>query len=486
MATYVVDKRTGNDANTGLSEAQAWKTLKAANGVPTGTHAVEIIEGSGPYIQSDLGRLGYTQFYPSQAAGSVITWNFNGNALALDINVNDGTRKWTQSTAKPGWYYLTELNGTVPKVLAWDNAPQTMQQVQTATIGVNWSCKSTNLNNPPYITPGQGFTLYGRYLTNNWYWGDLDTLGFSTLYVFLAGGVDPTDEDIDILVPGYVTGNTVIGEGATGALHLFNDAIFSGGNDTIIQPKFSFEFDRCEFRNVNNAVAAMYRATLTNNKFKFCKGIGCGHALAQIDTYGHNLDIYHCHTEDAHTVVKMLANAAYTVNYYNNTTRNLLAGVIQKDVATPTLNEDYNQHHIDPSTTHGNPAIAFTAGTRQWTTTGAHDFPASAATTGMGVDLVNEGGSLPNGLSRLVHGALVVSGINNTGQEDIAGNASGTYPNIGADQLNYAPGFGPWSTCGGILPLSAQPCKSHALPIGVGKLTVFPGIASSSQIEEAK
>lgn len=36
------------------------------------------------------------------------------------------------------------------------------------------------------------------------------------------------------------------------------------------------------------------------------------------------------------------------------------------------------------------------------------------------------------------------------------------------------------------LPLSAQPCKDHALPIGVGKITIFDGIASASQIEEAK
>lgn len=40
--------------------------------------------------------------------------------------------------------------------------------------------------------------------------------------------------------------------------------------------------------------------------------------------------------------------------------------------------------------------------------------------------------------------------------------------------------------CDGILPTSAQPCKGHALPIGTGKITIFDGIASASQIEEAK
>lgn len=35
-------------------------------------------------------------------------------------------------------------------------------------------------------------------------------------------------------------------------------------------------------------------------------------------------------------------------------------------------------------------------------------------------------------------------------------------------------------------PLSAQIAKGHALPIGTGKITIFDGVASSAQIEEAK
>lgn len=46
--------------------------------------------------------------------------------------------------------------------------------------------------------------------------------------------------------------------------------------------------------------------------------------------------------------------------------------------------------------------------------------------------------------------------------------------------------LGVWATCDGILPTSAQPCKGHALPIGVGKITVFDGVASAAQIEDAK
>lgn len=88
--------------------------------------------------------------------------------------------------------------------------------------------------------------------------------------------------------------------------------------------------------------------------------------------------------------------------------------------------------------------------------------------------------------SRLVHGGAVITGVNDGAQTDPWGNTMLTYPNIGADQYDYAPGFGPWATLTAPLPTSAQPCKGHALPIGVGKVTVFPGVASASQINEAK
>lgn len=46
--------------------------------------------------------------------------------------------------------------------------------------------------------------------------------------------------------------------------------------------------------------------------------------------------------------------------------------------------------------------------------------------------------------------------------------------------------YSEWVEMTAPLPLSAQPCKGHALPIGVGKITIFDGVATASQIEEAK
>lgn len=87
--------------------------------------------------------------------------------------------------------------------------------------------------------------------------------------------------------------------------------------------------------------------------------------------------------------------------------------------------------------------------------------------------------------SRLAHVGKAVTGVTDSGLTDPWGNEFPANPNIGADQ-GAAANYGPWSTCDAPLPLSAQPCKSHALPIGTSKLTVFPGVASAAQIEEAK
>lgn len=54
-----------------------------------------------------------------------------------------------------------------------------------------------------------------------------------------------------------------------------------------------------------------------------------------------------------------------------------------------------------------------------------------------------------------------------------------------ADYYDSLADWSGWTHCTAPLPLSAQPCKSHALPIGVGKITVFPGVASAAQINEA-
>lgn len=46
----------------------------------------------------------------------------------------------------------------------------------------------------------------------------------------------------------------------------------------------------------------------------------------------------------------------------------------------------------------------------------------------------------------------VITGVNDGAQTDPWGNTMLDYPNIGADQHDYAPGFGPWSPFDSTLP----------------------------------
>lgn len=60
-----------------------------------------------------------------------------------------------------------------------------------------------------------------------------------------------------------------------------------------------------------------------------------------------------------------------------------------------------------------------------------------------------------------------------------------TYPGGVVTDVEFGAAYN-LATCDGILPTSAQVTKGHALPIGVGKITIFPGVATAAQIEEAK
>lgn len=52
----------------------------------------------------------------------------------------------------------------------------------------------------------------------------------------------------------------------------------------------------------------------------------------------------------------------------------------------------------------------------------------------------------------LLKRGVVVTGVNDGSELDIWGNATTIYPNIGADQFDYAPGFGPWTAFDGTMP----------------------------------
>lgn len=83
----------------------------------------------------------------------------------------------------------------------------------------------------------------------------------------------------------------------------------------------------------------------------------------------------------------------------------------------------------------------------------------------------------------LARSSCVGAGIDTGVTFDFDGHAVPGAVGYDIGPYSYMPG---WKACSAPLPLSAQPCKDHALPIGVGKITVFDGIADQESIDAAR
>jgi hypothetical protein len=290
----------------------------------------------------------------------------HGNTIQTDVNVNDGTYKWTQSGAsgKTDWYYLTTTGGTAT----------TVPQTKSAIVRGYWSAETTNLVS--------GFTLFGHYATDNWAWGDYDSLGFSTLYVKYNNGVEPTGGE-PIYVP--LKNNTIYLYAGYASL-ILNDAIIRGSNVTNIYAEAPVQVNRCIFYNADMQGIILAASGANGSKVYYSKFVNCGHRGITVNAQA-DIDVYNNYFENVHLMLYMASNTVYTVNFKNNSSKKLLAGAIQKDVVTPTLTESNNQFHIDPNTTHASAAIAFTTATPRWTTTEVSDIPSNTTTTNTtGVD----------------------------------------------------------------------------------------------------
>ena len=78
---------------------------------------------------------------------------------------------------------------------------------------------------------------------------------------------------------------------------------------------------------------------------------------------------------------------------------------------------------------------------------------------------------------------MIVADINDGGELDIWGNTMLTHPNIGADQYDYAPGFGPWSPFDSILPALSL---SADCPGDLKQVQTWSKVATAKDIEKVK
>ena len=95
-----------------------------------------------------------------------------------------------------------------------------------------------------------------------------------------------------------------------------------------------------------------------------------------------NISVYNTDLIGNHLGLKNDVSGTHTITFVNNIVYNAYAGGMQIDtqVSNPTVTESNNVWHLDPASTHQAKAVAFTTGTRAWTTTAVTDLPAAKGT----------------------------------------------------------------------------------------------------------
>lgn len=367
-AAHYIDKRNTYNGDgslptpaTTVGSPGAWNSVKEAcykNYVATGD-TVYFVKNSGPYYKSDfVFSVSVGTLYPFFDPGAVITYDFGGNVITFELNLSSGY-EWHETTYSGDIvYYATAIGGGNP------NIPTCFSGI---VDGV-WDAESTSL-----FGASVNITEYTH--TKKWGYGNKDSLGFNTVYV---RGVDPITGSPSILMS--TTGGSPITITRAGVTYIFKNGVIRGGGGLAVTSAASNGDNIIYFKNIEfiNTGSAAIRSN-DELHLSYCKFKDCGHEA--FDMLDSDAVVSNCHFENVHLITKLVDATSNTVTVKNCSSYNLLAGAFMHDSATQILIEDYNQFHLDLINIHGGDALAYTAGTRQWTETGEHDFPASTATT---------------------------------------------------------------------------------------------------------
>jgi parallel beta-helix repeat protein len=152
-ATYYVDATLGNDANTGLSEATAWKTIAKVN-VSTFNPGDQVLFRKGQTWREEL-------IVPSSGtSGQPITFGAYGSGEKPIINGSDllSSSGWAQYTGN----IWRKTLPTKPKIVFFDGAIGTLKGSIGAVSGSNqWYWASNTLYVYSTSNPGTAFTIPG-------------------------------------------------------------------------------------------------------------------------------------------------------------------------------------------------------------------------------------------------------------------------------------------------------------------------------------
>lgn len=355
MGTYYIDKRVS--VNGDGSQATPWKQFNEAGSsanVPANSTVI-FVPGSGPYYPSDFTYLAQPMLYPNHRAGGTTTWDLGGNTLTSELDLSVGG-EWHESTVA-GLYYYTSAGSANPNIA-------------TALSGIVdgvWDAQSTSIFG---AYPGVTDATHVK----KWGYGNADILGFNTVYV---RGINPSISPCSVLISISNTPIVKADSVANSAFHIFKNGAIRGGGEYSARFAVGHSLEQI---NIVNCDDYGVEITGVGSEYRNCKFENCGHQAFGVLT-AHNVALYNCHFENVHLIKKLVSAFTRTTTVRNCTSKNLLAGAFQHDVANETLVEDHNQFHIDLVNIHGGDALAFTTGTRQWTQTDATDLPPSIDTS---------------------------------------------------------------------------------------------------------
>ncbi len=367
-----------------------------------------------------------------------------GVSRAFDISIDDISVREQLETPIPVCQPSDIIIGT----------PDSVEFTNSSSKPEDWSWFAsahtlfhpTGANNPPDDLDNDGYSNYDGFLgeldRHNWAYGDKDSLGFNTLYVYLSGeNKNPNNlSDLEVWVANRDTLIT-IELGSTG--HSFENIILKGANSFLIKSDESFTGDHLRFENTDEH--AIY-SRAGNLDISYSKFINTGHRAFVI--YNDNsiseriINFKNNYIFGSHLWFINRDPSGSTFNIKNNSSESMCYGIsFLGDLTGLILNQTYNQYSLDPVCHNGGKIGSECVGI--WDNTAINEIPSSISTTAScgvsgqtacGTSVVDSEGLHKNSFSLNIDSGTDV-GLTN----DYDGNSIYGIPDIGA--YEYQPPY---------------------------------------------
>jgi hypothetical protein len=371
---YYLDKRaTGannGDLNGGVPDANgivqdAYQSIADVVMPTSGIFELVVVEGSSSINDP------YPNLAPWSGDGNDKTLSVNGNFISGGVDLNSSTYKWTQSTANPNAYYL-ELPGGGDPSLVKPNAATINGQFQESSSTAGQGAEELQYQIADGSNPFSNIdpsTLADERLG----WGDIDTLGYSTIYARYDGGLSTVNiyaSQITYNIDSNFVNMTI------------NDAVFMYANQSNVRHRAAsgtHTHNRCVYLYCGNASGVENQAA---NDVVINSGISmfAGHRAytATVATSG-LFTLNNCIDVNSHLFAWMNGSYASTFTIQNCIAYNQSAGFI--DTNANTLGTFVENNNLFYPTFNGAGALEYPDGTdNTWTTTSATSLPPSLDT----------------------------------------------------------------------------------------------------------